>query len=158
MLWKDLYLIKISTKPNSQSWFTPECVKAISHHNDYYKIYHRERCSRNSCYIQNCQKSLQESYAQSVQANVENKSLFTNGFWKILKVKIPRAYYHNGTEVILTFSDKARLFAMNFAKKILTLTWLFPFTRITRISCDTSLRAQEIEYLSLKQIYYRKCI
>ena len=38
---------KYQQKPNSQSWFTPECAAAIAHRNYYFNLYHRNGCDEN---------------------------------------------------------------------------------------------------------------
>ena len=119
---------KFQQKPNSQPWFTPECAAAIAHRNHFFHLYHQNRsdddaraafnAARNRC--RRILRNAEDSHAQTVRTEISNERPGTRGFWKISrkvlncgKPSIPTLV--NGPEVISSSSEKAKLFAANFA-------------------------------------------
>ena len=119
---------KYQQKPNSQPWFTPECAAAIAHRNHYFHLYHQNRSdetlqsfktARNHCH--QVLSNAKSSYAESVQARIQQQKLGSREFWRITnkilnRGKPPIPALLNGPEILTSSSDKASIFASNFAK------------------------------------------
>ena len=118
---------KFQQKPNSQPWFSPECAAAIAHRNHFFHSYQRNRCMETKAAFRtasnHCKrviKNARELYAQSVKSKVAEQRLGSHQFWQIANRILNRSVRSiptiiNGPEVISSASDKAKLFAKNFA-------------------------------------------
>ena len=119
---------KFQQRPNSQPWFTPECAAAIAHRNHFFHVYQQNRDDDNAHAEFNaarnyCRRILRNSkcsYAQTIRTEISNERPGTCGFWKISrkvlnsgKASVPTLIH--GPEVISSSSEKAKLFAANFA-------------------------------------------
>ena len=119
---------KFQQRPNSQPWFTPECAAAIAHRNHFFHVYQQNRDDDNAHAEFNaarnyCRRILRNSkcsYAQTIRTEISNERPGTRGFWKISrkvlnsgKASVPTLIH--GPEVISSSSEKAKLFAANFA-------------------------------------------
>ena len=118
---------RFQQKPHSQPWFSPACAAAIAHRNHFFHLYHQDpnshtksqyRTASNRCkYVLNNAKN---QYANMIKLRIEAESLGSREFWRITnrvlnrgKSSIPTIV--NGPEIVSSSSDKASLFARNFA-------------------------------------------
>ena len=118
---------KYQQKPNSQPWFSPECSAAIAHRNHFFHLYHQNRCAANQAAFHKarnqCHKVLRDakaSYAESIQARIEQEKVGSREFWRITnkilnRGKSPIPSIINGPEIISSSLDKAKLFASIFS-------------------------------------------
>lgn len=114
-------------KDNSKPWFMSRCAVALAQYNYYYHLYQKEWCNRMlSVLLTACNqhkivlKNTKSRYAQASHSKFENKELSSCVFWKISNKILNRGILPvpssiNGPEVILSVSDKAKIFAMNVA-------------------------------------------
>ena len=118
---------KFQQKPHSQPWFTPACAAAIAHRNHYFHLYHQNPSSQTRSQFRSvsnrCKyvlKNAKNQYANMIKLRIEAESLGSREFWRITnrvlnrgKSSIPTII--NGPEILSSASDKATLFAKNFA-------------------------------------------
>ena len=119
---------RYQVKPHSSPWFSAACAAAIVHRNHFFHLYQREKSSDSKVKFRqasNCCKRVLEAaklaYANKTKESITSQKLGSCDFWQIAnsvlnkgKSAIPPLF--NGSEVLSSASDKAKLFAENFCK------------------------------------------
>ena len=118
---------KYQVRSHSSPWFSAACAAAIVHRNHFFHLYQREKSSDSKIKFRqasNCCKRVLETvklaYANKTKVSITSQKLGSRDFWRIAnsvpnkgKSAIPPLF--NGTEVLPSPSDKAKLFPENFS-------------------------------------------
>ena len=126
----DVYIShrKYQVKPHSSPWFSAACAVAIVHRNHFFRLYQQNRSSESKVKFRqasNCCKRVLEAgklaYAAKTKESITSQTLGPREFWRIAKTVLNKGKcavrpLFNGTELLSSSSDKAKLFAKNFSK------------------------------------------
>ena len=128
----DVYMphCKYQVKLHSSSWFSAACAAAIVHRNNFFHLYQQNKFSESKVKFRQasnrCKRVLEAAklaYATKTKESITSLKLGSRDFWQIAnsvlnkgKSAIPPLF--NGTEVLSSASDKAKLFAKNFSKNL----------------------------------------
>ena len=118
---------KYQVKSHSSPWFSAACAAAIVHRNHFFRLYQREKSSDSKVKFRHasnrCKRILEAAklaYANKTKESITSQKLGSRDFWRIAnsvlnkgKSAIPPLF--NGSEVLSSASDKAKLFAENFS-------------------------------------------
>ena len=126
----DVYIphMKYQVKPHPPSWFSAACAAAIAHRNHFFCLCQKNKSSASKVKFRQAINrykgllklpNLHMLIKQKSQLLIRNLALVTFGKLLIVfstkgKSAIPPVF--NGTEVLSSVSDKAKLFAENFSK------------------------------------------
>ena len=126
----DVYIShrKYQVKPHSSPWFSAACAAAIVHRNHFFRLYQQNRSSESKVKFRqaskHCKRVLEAAklaYATKTKDSITSQELGSRDFCRIAnsvlnkgKSAIPPLF--NGPEVLSSASDKAKLFAKNFAE------------------------------------------
>ena len=113
--------------PHSSPWFSAACAAAIVHRNHFFRLYQREKSSDYKVKFRQasnrCKRVLEAAeltYAKKTKDSITSQKPGSRDFWRIAnsvlnkgKSAIPPLF--NGSEVLSSASDKAKLFAENFS-------------------------------------------
>ena len=115
---------KYQVKSHSSPWFSAACAAAIVHRNHFFHLFRKSSESKVKFrQAINCWKRVLEAaklaYATKTKESITSQKLGSRDFWQIAdsviaKSAIPPVF--NGSEVLSSASDKAKLFAKNFSK------------------------------------------
>ena len=119
---------KYQVKPHSSPWFSAACAAAIVHRNHFFRLYQQNKSSESKVKLRQasnrCKRVLEAAklaYATKTKESITSQKLGSWDFWRIAnsvlnkgKSAIPPLF--NGSEVLSSVSDKAKLFAKNFSK------------------------------------------
>ena len=118
---------KYQVKRHSSPWFSPACAAAIVHRNNFFRLYQQNKSSESKVKFRqasNCCKRVEAAnlaYATKTKKSITSQKLgswhfrrITNSVFNKGKFAIPPRF--NGSEVLSSASDKAKLFAKNFSK------------------------------------------
>ena len=118
---------KYQVKPHSSPWFSAACAAVIVHRNNFFRLYQRGKSSDSKVkfrHASNCCKRILEAaklaYANKTKESIISQKLGSRDFWRIAnsvlnKGKSATPPLLNDPEVLLSASDKAKLFAENFS-------------------------------------------
>ena len=118
---------KYQVKPHSSPWFSAACAAAIAHRNHFFRLYQREKSSDSKVKFRqasnHCKSVLEAAKltcANKTKESITSQKLGCRDFWQIAysvlnksKSAIPPLF--NGSEVLSSASDTAKLFAENFS-------------------------------------------
>ena len=118
---------KYQVKPHSSPWFSAAFAAGIVHRNHFFHLYQREKSSDSKVKFRqasNLCKRVPEAaklaYANKTKESITSQKLGSRVFWRIAnsvlnkgKSAIPPLF--NGSEVLSSASNKAKLFAENFS-------------------------------------------
>ena len=118
---------KYQVKSHSSPWFSTACATAIVHINHFFRLYQREKSSDSKVKFRQasnrCERVLEAAklaYANKTKESITSQKLGSRDFWQIAnsvlnkgKSAIPPLF--NGSEVLSSASDKAKLFPENFS-------------------------------------------
>ena len=119
---------KYQVKPHSSPWFSAACTAAIVHRNHFFRLYQQNKSSESKVKFRlasnRCKRVLEAAklaYATKTKESITSQKLGSRDFWPIAnsvlnkgKSAIPPLF--NGSEVLSSASDKAKLFAKNSFK------------------------------------------
>ena len=119
---------KYQVKPHSFPWFSAACAAAIIYRNHFFRLYQQNKSSGSKVKFRQASnrcKSVPEAaklaYATKAKGSIASQKLGSRDFWRIAnsvlnkgKSAIPLPF--NGSEVLSSASDKAKLFAKIFSK------------------------------------------
>ena len=123
----DVY-IPYQVKPHSSPWFSAACAAAIVHRNHFFCLYQQDKSSESKGKLRQasnrCKKVLEAAklaYANKTKESITSQKLGSRHFWRFAnsvlnKDKSGITPLFNGSEVLSSASDKAKLFAKNFPK------------------------------------------
>ena len=114
--------------------FSCLCCCNIVHRNHFFRLYQRENFSASKVKFRqasNCCKRVLEAaklaYASKTKESITSQKLGSHDFWRTAnsvlnkgKSAIPPLF--NGSEVLSSASDKAKLFAENFSLNLILMT------------------------------------
>ena len=120
---------KHQVKPRSSPSFSPACVAAIVHRNQFFCLCQPNKSSKSKAKFRQasnrCKRNLEAAkfaYATKTKAFITSQKLGFRNFWRIAnsvlnkaKSAIPTLF--NGPKVLSSAPDKAKLFAKTFFKK-----------------------------------------
>ena len=113
---------------HSSPWFSVACAAAIVHRNYFFCLYQKDKSSDSKIKFRQaskyCKKVLETAkltYANKTKKSITCQKLGCCDFWRIAnsvlsKGKSAIPLLLNGSEVLSSTSDKAKLFAENFSK------------------------------------------
>ena len=118
---------KYQVKPHSSPWFSAACAAVIVHRNHFFHLYQREKSSDSKVKFRQasnlCKRVLEAAklaYANKTKDSITSQKLGSRDFWRIAnsvlnegESAIPPLF--NGSEVLSSASDKAKLFPENFS-------------------------------------------
>ena len=118
---------KYQVKPHASPWFSSACVAAIVHRNYFFRLYQQNNSFESKLKFRKasnqCERVLEAAklaYATKTNESITSQKLGSWDFWRIAngvlnkgKSAIPPLF--NSPEVLSYASDKAKLFAKNFA-------------------------------------------
>ena len=118
---------KYQVKLHSSPWFLAACAAAIVHRNHFFRLYQREKSSDSKVKFRQASNRFKRvleaarlAYANKTKESITSQKLGSRDFWRIAnsvlnkgKSAIPPLY--NGSEVLSSASDKAKLFAEKFS-------------------------------------------
>ena len=113
---------------SSSKMFSAACAAAIVHRNHFFRLYLQNKSSESKIKFRqasnHCKRVLEAAkvvYATKTKKPITSQKLGSRDFWQIAnsvlkksKSAIPPPF--NGSEVLSSASDKAKLFAKNFSK------------------------------------------
>ena len=119
---------KYQVKSHSFPWFSVVCAAAIVHGNHFFRLYQKDKSSDSRLKFRQassrCKRVLEAArltYANKTKGSITSQKLGSRDFWQINnsvlnkgKAAIPPVL--NGSEVLSSASNKAKLFAENISK------------------------------------------
>ena len=119
---------KDQVKPHSFSWLSAACPGSIVHRNDFFRLYQKDKSSDSKVKFRQtgnrCKRVLKTAklaYANKTKEPITSQKLGSRDFCRIVNIflnkgksAIPPLF--NDPEVLLSASDKAKLFPENFSK------------------------------------------
>ena len=113
-------------KPHSAPWFSAACAAAMVHRNHIFRLYQQNKSSESKVNFRQasnrCKRVLEAAklvYATKTKVSITSQKLGSRNFWRIAnsilnkgKSAIPPVF--NGSEVVSSASDRAKLFARSF--------------------------------------------
>ena len=133
----DVYIphSKYQAKPYSSPWFSAASADAIFNKNHFFCLYQQNKSESKVNFRQasNCCKRVLEAvklaYATKTKECNTSQKLGSRDFWRIAnsvlnkgKSTIPPLF--NGQKVFSSASDKVKLFANNFLRTLILMTWV----------------------------------
>ena len=118
---------KYQVKLHSSPWFSAACAAAIVHRNHFFSLYQREKSSDSKVKFRlasnRCKRVLEAAkltYANKTKESITSQKLGSLDFWRIANSVLKKGKsairpLFNGSEVLSSASDKAKLFAENFS-------------------------------------------
>ena len=154
----DVYIShrKYQVKPHLSPWFSTTCVATIVYKYHFFRLYLQNKSSESKVRFRqapNHCKSIFEAtkcaYTNKMKEFITPQKLGSHYFWWITnsvlsksKSAIPPLF--NGSEVMSSKSDKAKLVAENFSKNS-----NFDDSCITLFPCRTNLKLYDIQWCNL---------
>ena len=117
---------KYQLKPHSSPWFSAACAAAIVYRSHFFHLYQQNKFSESKVKFRqasnHCKSVLEAAkFICKTKESIISQKLGSRDFWRIAnsvlnkgKSAIPPLF--NGTEVLPSASDKAKLFAKDFSK------------------------------------------
>ena len=117
---------KYQVKPHSSPWFSAACAAAIVHRNHFFRLYQIGKSSDSKVKFRQasnrCRRVLEATkfaYANKAKESITSQILGSRDFWRIANIVLNKGKsvipaLFNGSEVLSSASDKAKLFAENF--------------------------------------------
>ena len=116
--------------PHSSPWFSASCTAAIVHRNHFFLSYQQNKSAESKAKFRqasnHCKRVLEAAklaYATKTKESITSQKLGSRDFWQIAnsvlnkgKSAIPPLF--NDPELLSSASDKVKLFAENFSKKL----------------------------------------
>ena len=126
----DVYIphFKYQVKPYSSPWFSAACAAAIVHKNHFFCLYQQKKSSESIVKFRQasnrCKRVLEAAklaYASKTKESITSQRLGSRDFWQIANIVLNKGKsvippLFNRPEVLLSASDKAKLFAKSFSK------------------------------------------
>ena len=127
---------KYRVKPLSSPWFSAACAAAIIHRDHFFCLFQQAKSFESKVKFikaSNCCKRVLEAvkltYPTKTEDSITSQKLGSKDFWQIAnsvlrkgKSTIPPLF--DDPEVWSSGSDKAQLFAKNFSKNLISMTWV----------------------------------
>ena len=119
---------KYQVKLHSSPWFSAACAAAIVHKNHFFCLYQKDKFSDSKVKIRQasnpCKRVLEAAkfaYANKTKESITSQKLGSCDFWQIANIVVNKGKsaippLFNGSEVLSSASDRAKLFAENFSK------------------------------------------
>ena len=138
---------KYQAKPHSSPWFSAACAAAIVHQNHSFRLYQQNKSSESKVKFRQtsngCKRVLEPAKlacATKTKESITSQKLGSQDFWRIAnsvlnkdKSAIPPLF--NGSEVLPSASDEAKLFAKTFSRTLILMTlvslYLFSLLELT---------------------------
>ena len=118
---------KYQVKPHSSPWFSAACAAAIVHRSHFFRLYQREKSSDSKIKFRQasnrCKRVLEAAklaYTNKRKESITSQKLGSRDFWRIANSVLNKGKFairplFNGSEVLSSASDKAKLFAEIFS-------------------------------------------